>query len=133
MSENLVEQLRMPGSGALWGPPITEEAADFIESQAATITALQAENERLEAGVRKFLEMLEHGYAPNIEGALAEAMCCSGQMCGCRGASVGEYLAHLLRSDVGINRVNSAALSDLIADTAGYPEPNITLTGGDHG
>lgn len=67
------------------------------------LAAATADSNILE-GVLKFLEMLEHGYAPFIEGHLSEAMCCTGQMCGCRGASVGEYLAHLLREDTGIAR-----------------------------
>lgn len=53
-------------------------------------------------GVGKHVEMLRHGYAPFVERALSEAMCCSGQMCGCRGASVGEYLAELLLQDTGL-------------------------------
>ena len=30
--------------------------------------------------------------------ALGQRLCCNGQMCGCRGASVGEYLQHLIRA-----------------------------------
>jgi hypothetical protein len=59
---------------------------------------------KMQEGVLKFLEMLEHGYAPFVEDRLSENMCCNGHMCGCRGASVGEYLAHLLREDTGLAR-----------------------------
>lgn len=61
------------------------------------------------AGVAKFIDMLEHGYAPFVEDRLSENMCCNGHMCGCRGASVGEYLAHLLREDTGLARAHTAA------------------------
>lgn len=74
----------------------------------ATEAASAAEVAELRAGVEKFLAMLESGYAPFVEDRLSEAMCCSGHMCGCRGASVGEYLAHLLREDTGIARAKPA-------------------------
>lgn len=80
-------------------------AASKAIARDALTTATSDSNMR--EGVLKFLEMLEHGYAPFIEDRLSEAMCCTGQMCGCRGASVGEYLAHLLREDTGLARAEA--------------------------
>ncbi len=39
----------------------------------------------------------DHGDSAATE-ALGQRLCCSGQDCGCRGATVGEYLQHLIRS-----------------------------------
>lgn len=38
-----------------------------------------------------------HGDSAATE-ALGQRLCCNGQMCGCRGASVGDYLQHLIRA-----------------------------------
>ena len=96
---------------SLWNPianmdarnirPLYERSPEADDLQ-AQLDASEAKVAELVGGVGKNIEMLMHGYAPFVEGALSEAMCCSGQMCGCRGASVGEYLAHLLLQDTGL-------------------------------
>lgn len=53
---------------------------------------------RMNRFVEGFAKSLEMADFDNVEGALAERMCCNGQMCGCQGASVGGYLAHELRT-----------------------------------
>lgn len=61
----------------------------------------QAEREtmaRMERFIEGFCKSLEMGDFANVEGALAERMCCNGQMCGCQGSTVGGYLAYELRS-----------------------------------
>lgn len=62
----------------------------------------------LAAGARIDLEKiakgLEDGTDANVDGPLNLRMCCNGQMCGCRGSTVGEYLAWKFRESVGLPR-----------------------------
>lgn len=44
-----------------------------------------------------FAESLEMDGFYNVRYALDARMCCDGHMCGCRGSSVGEYLAWEIR------------------------------------
>lgn len=47
--------------------------------------------------VEVFAKSLEGEGLSNVRFALDQAMCCSGYMCGCRGSTVGEYLAYEAR------------------------------------
>lgn len=49
----------------------------------------------------QFARALENEDFANVADALGARMCCDGQMCGCRGSSVGDYLAHELRASFG--------------------------------
>lgn len=49
--------------------------------------------------VENFAKALESkGYLINVRAALDARICCDGQMCGCQGAHVGEYLAWEVRN-----------------------------------
>lgn len=48
--------------------------------------------------IEQFARDLECGDFGNVNDALNSRMCCDGQMCGCRGSTVGEYLAYELRT-----------------------------------
>lgn len=48
--------------------------------------------------IEQFARDLECGDFGNVNGALNSRMCCNGHMCGCRGSTVGEYLAYELRT-----------------------------------
>jgi hypothetical protein len=53
--------------------------------------------ETVPAGViEQFARDLESGDFANVSYALNARMCCNGYHCGCRGSTVGEYLAHEL-------------------------------------
>lgn len=45
-----------------------------------------------------FADALDSGDFSNVKFELSQQMCCNGQMCGCQGATVGQYLAHELRA-----------------------------------
>jgi len=45
-----------------------------------------------------FAAALENSDFANVAHELNSQMCCNGHMCGCRGSTVGEYLAHELRT-----------------------------------
>lgn len=48
--------------------------------------------------IEQFARDLEDGDFDNVRAHLNAYMCCTGWMCGCKGATVGEYLAHELRT-----------------------------------
>ena len=54
--------------------------------------------------VEQFAAQLEAATDSNVDRALSARMCCNGQDCGCYGATVGEYLAYLLREACGLHR-----------------------------
>ncbi len=54
-------------------------------------------NRRDTSQAEQFARALENEDFANVADALGARMCCGGQMCGCRGSSVGDYLAHELR------------------------------------
>lgn len=47
--------------------------------------------------IEDFARSLESGGGDNASFALNQSICCSGQDCGCRGSSVGDYLAYEFR------------------------------------
>lgn len=52
--------------------------------------------------IERFAKSLEAATDTNVDGALSARMCCTGHFCGCRGATVGEYLAWQLRECAGL-------------------------------
>lgn len=47
--------------------------------------------------VAEFSDSLGKADDPNVAAHLGARMCCDGQMCGCQGSTVGEYLEYQLR------------------------------------
>lgn len=64
---------------------------------AATTDNLALMREAVEE-VEAFAVALENSDFANVASELNSQMCCDGHMCGCRGSTVGEYLAHELRT-----------------------------------
>lgn len=54
------------------------------------------------AVIEDFAKALEQATDTNVDRALSARMCCDGHMCGCQGATVGEYLAWQLRECAGL-------------------------------
>ena len=50
------------------------------------------------SAVTSFANALKRGNFANVSLALNQRMCCNGHMCGCRGATVGEYIYHEMRA-----------------------------------
>lgn len=76
----------------------------------------------------QFARDLECGDFGNVSGALNSRMCCDGQMCGCRGSTVGEYLAYELRT------ASVRITGDKDRETPGRappPDGPVTVTQGD--
>lgn len=48
--------------------------------------------------IEVLLSAVENGKLTNVDRHLNARMCCDGHMCGCRGSTVGEYLAYELRT-----------------------------------
>lgn len=46
--------------------------------------------------IEGFAKALKNGDFSNVDQALNSRLCCDGYMCGCRGSTVGEYLAYEL-------------------------------------
>ncbi len=61
--------------------------------------------------VEKACHVLDTAGDSAVTEALGQRLCCSGHDCGCRGADVGTYLMHLIRSEV----VPASALAELQA------------------
>ena len=59
--------------------------------------------------VEKACHVLDTAGDSAVTEALGQRLCCSGHDCGCRGADVGTYLMHLIRSEV----VPASALAEL--------------------
>ncbi len=54
--------------------------------------------------VERFASALENADLYNAREALSMPICCNGKDCGCRGSSVGEYLAYELRTALNTDR-----------------------------
>lgn len=88
-----VERTRMSGLAAHlagWEHNTIREAITALAAQAEEI-------ERLRGEIEQFAREVEAGSIYMTDSVLNQNLCCNGHMCGCRGSSVGQYLAHLLR------------------------------------
>ena len=63
-------------------------------------TAYRAGMERAAESAEKFAKGLEADYDFNVINHLSARLCCNGHDCGCRGSTVGEYLAYELRAAI---------------------------------
>lgn len=72
--------------------------------------------------IEQFAQSLERADFSNVADALSARMCCDGHMCGCRGSTVGEYLAHELRTlgNASENEIKDAAENLIIAIGMGW-------------
>lgn len=61
----LVEALRTPGIGAMWGPPPFEAAADLIETQAREIERLREALGKNAARFERCADMISDGGNPS--------------------------------------------------------------------
>lgn len=52
--------------------------------------------------IEEFARTLEQATDIHVGRALGSRMCCSGDICGCQGVTVGEYLAYQLRQSCGL-------------------------------
>lgn len=75
-------------------------AGQVWQQEARTVRAPQIL--ALGLAVEQFAQALEHEDFSNVAAALGARMCCNGHMCGCRGSTVGEYLAWELRECAGL-------------------------------
>jgi len=55
-------------------------------------------------GMERALGIMKTAGDSAVTEALGQRLCCNGQDCGCRGATVEEYLEHLIRAEVAAIR-----------------------------
>ena len=65
------------------------------------IKEMNAERSEKAVKIERFARSVEAGDFANVSASLNDRMCCNGIECGCLGSTVGEYLAHELRSALG--------------------------------
>lgn len=78
----------------------------LYDDEAADVARLNAELRALRAGQDALVAAAYEAAVQTIDtagdcavtDALGQQLCCSGQDCGCQGATVGEYLTHLIRA-----------------------------------
>jgi hypothetical protein len=68
--------------------PVRARLPDLVHSALSTVNV---------DALEQFASALEHDFSDNVNFALWQRMCCSGQDCGCMGSTVGQYLAWQLR------------------------------------
>lgn len=67
--------------------------------------------------IEVLLSAVEKGELTNVDRHLNARMCCDGHMCGCRGSTVGEYLAYELRTALtaSLPAIRAQAVAEIVA------------------
>lgn len=81
----------------------------------------------LEERIGAFAIALENEQFDSVRDALGQRMCCNGVDCGCRGASVGEYLAWELRAALAVPKPDGSFAAPLPPQAATIQPRRYTL------
>ena len=80
-----------------------DEASKVFDIRRATIVEIidairAAEDRGIQIGLRAAAEAVETQGDSTATDALSVRLCCNGHMCGCRGATVEEWLTYIIRA-----------------------------------
>ena len=105
-----VERIRSTGAfGHFPGAALASVAHDvYILATPAALAAspeVQALIREAEArGMERALRIMKTAGDSAVTEAMGQRLCCNGQYCGCHGATVEEYLEHLIRAEAAAIR-----------------------------
>lgn len=76
----------------------SEPAIEYVRRDPAVLAALPEVKALIAGAYEAAAREVDTAGDPAVTEVLGQQLCCSGRDCGCQGATVGEYLLHMIRA-----------------------------------